>query len=353
MINHWVLGAAVFLATFSLFLVLKRVLFGRLVKLAKETATGLDDLLLRSLSLPLNLLFVLVAILVAQTFVELPPRHLPYVQSILKTLLIVGGIFFVDRFFVGLVSMKQRRTTSNVMISASSWIKGATHVVVFGLGGLIIMDSMGVSITPLIASLGIGSLALALALQDTLTNVLSGIYLLVDRPLELGHYVKLDSGDEGFVEKIGWRTTRIRSIQNNYTVLPNSKIAGSHLTNFSKPDPEMSVLMPVGVSYASDLQHVEKVTLEVAREVLGKIEGGVTTFDPFLRYNAFGDSSINFNVVLRVHKHIDQYPIKHEFIKALHERYNQEGINIPFPIRTLELPDNLQVSVQDTTRSTG
>jgi small-conductance mechanosensitive channel len=93
----------------------------------------------------------------------------------------------------------------------------------------------------------------------------------------------------------------------------------------------------VGVHYGSDLRHVERVTAETAADVMKTVPGGVPAFEPFIRYHTFGDSSVNFTVIMRGKEFVDQHLIKHEFIKKLHERYRREGIIIPFPIRTLDI----------------
>jgi small-conductance mechanosensitive channel len=117
--------------------------------------------------------------------------------------------------------------------------------------------------------------------------------------------------------------------------VPNSRLAQSIVTNYHLPDTELAVLVNLGVDYDSDLAHVERVTCDVAREVLRTASGGVEAFDPFIRYHTFGDSSINFTVILRAREFVDQYLVKHEFVKRLHDRYRREGITIPFPIRTI------------------
>jgi small-conductance mechanosensitive channel len=136
---------------------------------------------------------------------------------------------------------------------------------------------------------------------------------------------------------VSWRYTTIRELPNNLTVVPNAKLASSILTNYYLPDLELAVLVPVGVSYASDLARVEAVTVEVGREVMREVAGGVPEFEPFIRYNEFGASSVNFTVILRGREVVDQHLIRHEFIKRLHRRYQAEGIEIPFPIRTLHI----------------
>ena len=98
------------------------------------------------------------------------------------------------------------------------------------------------------------------------------------------------------------------------------------------------MLVEVGVSYHSDLAHAERVTVEVAREIQETVAGAIRDFQPFIRYHTFDSSSINFSVIMRAEKFVDNYLMKHEFIKRLHARYNQEGIVIPWPIRTLDVP---------------
>jgi len=178
-------------------------------------------------------------------------------------------------------------------------------------------------------------LAVALALQDTLSNLFAGIYMMVDRPVTVGDFIKLESGEEGFVEEIGWRNTKVRMWANNIVIIPNSKLSQSVLTNYYLPHQEMSVYVRCGVAYDSDLEHVERVCVEVAKEVMARVEGSATDWQPAVRFKEFADFSINFLVVLRVTDFAAQYLLAHEYIKALHRRFDREGIEIPFPIRTV------------------
>lgn len=214
-------------------------------------------------------------------------------------------------------------------------IELVTKIILFAIGGMLLLDKLGVSLTPLLTTLGIGSLAVAIALQDTLGNAFAGLHIKADRPIELGQFIRLESGEEGYVERIGWRSTRIRMLPNKSAVVPNSKLVQSTIINYDLPDPEVAVLVDVGVHYDSDLKKVERVTCDVARNILRSVTGGVREFEPFIRYHTFNQSSIDFTVILRAKSFVDNYLIKHEFVKALHERYREEGIVIPFPIRTV------------------
>jgi len=209
------------------------------------------------------------------------------------------------------------------------------RIVVILIGALVLLDSLGIAVTPLLTALGVGGLAVALALQDTLSNLFAGVHILASRKVLPGDFIQLDNGMEGYVVDTNWRNTTVRQLPNNIVIVPNATLASSVITNYHQPEQETSVSVPVGVSYDSDLDHVERVTCEVGREVMLEVEGAVRAHEPVVRYNAFADSSINFNVILRATEVTNQYLIKHEFIKRLHRRYQAEGIDIPFPIRTI------------------
>jgi small-conductance mechanosensitive channel len=203
------------------------------------------------------------------------------------------------------------------------------------IGLLVILNGLGVSITPMLTALGVGGLAVALALQEPLANFFAGLFITLAGQIRVGDYVKLDSGQEGYVVDFSWRSTRIRVLANNLVLVPNAKLAQAIVTNHHLPSQELAVLVEVGVDYGSDLRHVERVVGAVGREVMSEVPGGVADFEPFIRYHTFGESSIDFTVILRAREFVDQYLVKHEFVKRLHTRFGQERIAIPFPIRTL------------------
>lgn len=266
------------------------------------------------------------------TTLEMTPR----VQILLSNILL-GVILFtitrvVARTLVGMIDMHTSRNDANM--PKTSLLNNIVNIIIYAIGALIILQSYGISVTPIITALGVGGMAVALGLQETLANIFSGLYLIISKQIRLGDYVKLSSGEEGRVADITWRFTTIQSVANNMIVVPNQKIASAILTNYNMPKQEISIVIPIGVSYDSDLEHVERVTLEVAEEVMQKIEHTLTS-SPAVRFHTFADSSINFNVILHSSEFLNQFILKHEFIKALTKRYREENIEIPFPIRTL------------------
>ena len=229
-----------------------------------------------------------------------------------------------------------RRTgQTKVLNSMVPMAKRIVGLAIIAMGILIILDQLGISIAPLVAGLGITGLAVALALQGTLTNFFAGLNVLTDGSIRVGDFVELEGGLRGEVDQIGWRTTRIRMFVNNMVIIPNARLAESLATNYSFPTDEMSVYVEVGVSYSSDLDHVERVTVEVAKKVLAETEGSVKEYEPSIWYTDFGDSNINFWVVLRSHGYGESWLVKHNFIKALFRRYKEEGIEISFPARNI------------------
>jgi small-conductance mechanosensitive channel len=204
------------------------------------------------------------------------------------------------------------------------------------LGFFIILQNLGIDITALVTALGIGGLAIALALQDTLSNLFAGMQIILTKQVRQRDYIRLSSGEEGWVTDIKGRNTTIQTFPDgNLVTVPNSLLAASTVKNYSMPKAALWVSLQVGVSYDSDLDHVETVAMEVAKDVIAEVEGGVPGEEPVVRYHTFGDSSIDFNVRMLVHDFRSQRPVKHEFIKRLHRRFGEEGIEIPFPIRTV------------------
>jgi small-conductance mechanosensitive channel len=224
-------------------------------------------------------------------------------------------------------------------VAPSLPVSSLTRSIAWGLvaviGLLVILNGLGLSITPMLTALGVGGLAVALALQEPLANFFAGLFLTLAGQVRVGDYVKLDSGEEGYVADFSWRSTRLRMLANNLILVPNARLAQAIVVNHHLPARDLAVLVEVGVDYSSDLAHVESVVADVGREVMTVVSGGVADFVPFIRYHTFADSSINFTVILRAAEFTDQYLVKHEFIKRLHERFSREHIVIPFPIRTL------------------
>jgi small-conductance mechanosensitive channel len=318
-------------------LLAKAFLLGRLTAVAGRTGAWFLGLLARALSVPLVLL-VLFSGLVALVHwtpagTQLQARMNP--NTILVVTSIAAGVLFADSLLRGLLLHYADRV--EVLKTAGGLLQGLVRGLLITIGLLMLLDTFGISITPILASIGIGSLAVALALQPTLESFFAGVQLVTDRPIRVGDFIRLESGEEGYVDKIGWRTTWIRMLPNNMLIIPNKQLVGSRLLNYYYPSRELSLVIPVGVHYASDLAKVERVTVEVAEEIQRRVPGTVPDHKPFVRFHTMGSSSIDFSVILRAQEFNDTFLMKHAFIKALLARYAQEGIVIPFPITAINL----------------
>jgi small-conductance mechanosensitive channel len=333
--NAWVLPVIFFCGGLLLGIFINYAVLPIVKGIASRTKWHFDDIIIKSLR---GMFIVWFGILGARLAIEsahdaLGTRTFDLAAATLKVLLIISFTVLAARIAVGLFKRYSQKKEN--VVPGASIFTNVIRFTIFVIGLLIVLQALEISITPILTALGVGGLAVALALQDTLSNLFAGIHIIASKQIKPGDYVKLDSGDEGYVTDISWRNTSIRALPNNMVIVPNSKMASAIIINYYQPEREMSVVFPIGVSYGSDLAKVEKVTIEVAKEVLGRVTGGVKTFEPFVRYHTFADFSINFSVILRVNEFVDQYLVKHEFVKALHKRYGEEGIEIPFPIRTV------------------
>ena len=205
---------------------------------------------------------------------------------------------------------------------------------IFILAIIIILKYFSIAITPIIAALGIGGIIIGLALQSTLSNLFAGIQILTNKPIKVGDYIEVGT-HKGSVEDIGWRSIRVKTLLNSMVIIPNSKLIEGTIINNSLPKDQISIKINVGVDYGSNLEKVEKITIEVAKEIQRKLKNAITDFKPLVGFNEFGDSNIKFKVILRVKNFAAKYEVAHEFIKELKARFNKENIEISWPIRKI------------------
>ena len=307
------------------------LIFNRISRHVSRKFSGLTGQLFLKLRIPVLLAFLLGAIYTVSR--ELLPAQIFAPVSILLKLtgIVVGAYSCLSISGAFRTFYETSRPPVKTFMSAFSVV---VKLLVAICAIVLVLDLFNIDLTAVLAGLGVGAIIIGLALQETLSNFFAGLYLATDRPIKEGDYVRLENGQEGYVEKIGWRSTRIRELPGNLIVVPNSKLVNSIIVNYHLPNPETACVVRVGVAYESDLEKVERVTTEVAEQVMKRIVGEID-FKPFIRYQDFGDYCIYFDVVMRVKEPTQRGLLKHEFIKELHQRYKQEGIEIPFPIRTI------------------
>lgn len=337
MLNNIIISGAIIFASIILGLFLKLIVISRISNIAKKTTWKWDDSVVKYLKGIILLWCIFLGIYLAKEIwkPDIWVALNALADKILIALFGASVILTVANIVTALIGLYGE--TIQQALPLTNLTQNLVKILIIILGGLMVLNALGISITPLLTTLGIGGLAVALALQDTLSNLFSGFYITIAKNIRVGDFVKLESGEEGYVADIGWRVTKIRVLANNIILIPNNKLAQSIVANYFLPEKELAVLVQVGVHYNSDLEFVEKVTCEVAREVQQTVPGAIKTFEPFIRYHTFDSSSINFTVIMRAEEFVANYLIKHEFIKRLHQRYKGKGIVIPYPIRAINL----------------
>ncbi len=325
---------AVLGVTVALGIVAKRILFRHLDRWIGRTSSVLDDLLVNAIRTPFMLWVLILGLYLATASSPLPPRAVTLTGKALLVLWIVSLTFVGSSLAANVVKFYGARVPG--ASPATTLTGNLAKMAVVGLGTLLLLNLLGISITPILTALGVGGIAVALALQDTLSNLFAGLYISVANQIRVGDYIKLASGEEGYVTDISWRSTSIRTLPNNIVFVPNATLAQAIVTNYHRPERRMSLLIPIGVSYDADPDAIEKLLVEEAVKGAGEIPGLLAEPAPFVRFiPGFGDSSLNFTLICQVQEFVDQYLVQHELRKRIFKRFRETGVEIPFPIRTV------------------
>jgi len=317
-------------------LLLRRLLFASLARLAMKTPWAFDDILVASLRRALPLWFAFGGLFSALHILSLPDGLRNVVEKALVALLIASLTLWAAGLGGRLFELASAPDGAPAARSAGV-IRYVVKVAVIVVGALVLLSTLGISVTPVLTTVGIGGLAVALGLQETVANLFAGIQVTLAGNIRIGDFVRLESGEEGYVEDIAWRAARIRTLPNNSVLIPNNRLAQSVVTNYHRPSRDLAVLVEVGVHYGSDLGEVERVTCQVGKRIMQSVPGAVPDFEPFIRFHTFGPSSVDFTTILRAREFGDRFVVKHEFIKALMIAYKAARIVIPYPIRALNL----------------
>lgn len=326
------------LSSAAVLIIIRGVAFKFLYRWAKSTETKLDDIVIKSLRNPSIYWCIAVGLYAGVAISDLPQKYLSSLSAVIHVI-IIFSITIAAANLVGKI-FKHYVQQSELPIPTTGLAYGIIKGSIFAMGLLIILSMLGISITPLITALGVGGIAVALALQDTLANLFAGMHVLMEKSVKVGDFIRLEGGLEGFVTDITWRTTRIRMIpSNNMVIIPNNKLSQSIVTNFNLPDKSMAVVIPVGVSYASDVDKIERILMDVGNNAAAVLPGLIKEQKPVVRFASFGQSSLDFSLIVFVKEVMDQYPAQHEIRKMIFKRFREEGIEIPFPQTVVHLKD--------------
>jgi small-conductance mechanosensitive channel len=326
----------VFAVTLTVAYIVGRMVLRALRGWAERTGSLPGRILAEALRGPLAIWGLILAVHLAIQLSAIPARYTQWSARTLASLWVLSLTLMCMKLSRNLVRHYGAQVPGALPVSTLS--ETLTQLAVLILGALAILNQLGFSITPILTALGVGGIAVALALQDTLSNLFAGFYISVARQVRLGDYIRLDGGQEGYVSDISWRSTTIRSLANNLIVVPNSKLGQAIVTNFHLPEKRMGVGLQVNVSLDCDPDQVERVLLEIGREAAGKIPGMLADPAPSVAFDpGMGEFSVGFSLNYQVVEFASQFAVRNELRKRIFLRFRQERIQIPYPTRTVYL----------------
>lgn len=314
-------------------LIVKNIFHSRIKKIVEKSKWQGDDVIVYAMESQIVVWFFLLGLFIVLNDLPLSKIYTVYLSIILKIILIASVTKTSANLILGFFNLWSKEQDGG--FPSTTIFTNIVRITIYTIGLLIILDTLNISIAPMLTALGVGGLAVSLALKDTLSDVFAGLHILLSKKVQPGDFISLDSGEMGYVQNITWRNTKMLERSNNIIHIPNTKLSSAIIKNYDSVDPSFSVKIPLGVGYSSDLDQVGKVVMEVANDLATKMEEINKDSEPSFKFRSFGESSIDLAVYFRGNKYGDQNPIIHEFIKNIHKRFFQEGIEIPYPIRTI------------------
>ena len=341
---HWTgmtAAASIFLASLLIAFIAHKVLFPLSLRIARRIPTNLDSRIINATRWPLNLGIIVVGGYVAVTVPEgIHPRFEALASRWIGTTALALGVLAmamalrqVMQWYLDELANRPAQVLDQRL---SPLLRRIGTVLIYGLAGLLVLDLLSINISPLIAGLGLGGLAVALAIQPTLSNLFAGTYVRTEGVVSPGDYIQLEGSVAGYVVDVGWRSTRIRTWTNNLVVIPNSKFADTIITNYNRPHPPVNIFLTCGVSYDSDLFMVERVCHEIMDQVLEEGPDGVKEYGGWFGFDSFGDSNVNFWLFLQAKDRLASFTLQSTVVQKVHERLREEGIVINYPMRTVQ-----------------
>jgi small-conductance mechanosensitive channel len=300
------------------------ILHRSLARLAAAQRTDLSGVLAASLPRPAATGVFLVAL---TSGVRLLPLREPLVAEAHRMLTIALAVLGVGALMrIAFKSIDAYGKSNPELQSSSGFGKAVTWVVGLAIVAVLVSDMLGISLAPALTALGVGSLAVALALQDTLSNFFSGLYIIVDKPVRPGDFIRIEPSYEGYVHSIGWRSTHIRTMSNNLVVIPNATLSKAVITNYSQPSAQIASSVRVDLAHDVDVDRAEDALADEARRALD-IPGLAEAPLPSVALSpGFVDGGVGFTVNFHVRSIADQGPVQHSLRKRIASRLKKEAI---------------------------
>jgi small-conductance mechanosensitive channel len=323
----WVVG--LYLALWLLVALLVHSLLKRwFTALVASHRHELNEVLAGSIPRPAAFGVFLAAISAGLKWLPLPETVSKDVRDFLPLVIGIVAIFVAMRVSLRAIdaygrSRPELKSTAGIG-RFLTWIIGIAAMALF------VSEALGISLAPALTALGVGSLAVGLGLQDTLSNFFSGVYLLVDKPVRPGDLIKVDAF-EGTVEAIGWRSTHLRTAGNNLVVVPNATLSKAIITNYQRPSPAVGSDVRVEVANDNDPDAVEAILVEEAKRAVD-IDGIVADSAPVVRFApGFVDGVFAYTIYFQARTVGDQFMVQHVLRKRVLARLRAAQVKLATP----------------------
>jgi len=329
--NQYARALVVFLVLLFVLRIFLSVAQRVILKLTSKTKTDVDDILVEKSSKPLTVIAFMFAVRIALAELSLGEALVGNIANAVYSIVVIAAAYFVYAIIDTLIIRGWKRVAARTKVKTddtlTSLIHGVLKFTLIVLAVLYILDLWGIEIFPLLGALGVAGLAVALALQPVLSNIFSGVAMILDKSVRAGDWVVLDDGTSGVVEKIGIRSTKVKSFDNEMIIVPNTKLADSQIHNVSLPEPMARVVVPFGVAYGSDVEKVRKVILAE----LKKVKHVLKDPEPSVRFLEMGDSALNFKAYFYLESFDKKLGATDEANTLIYNALNKAGLEIPFP----------------------
>lgn len=328
--SSMILPAVIAAAAAGILLVIRAAVFSIIQRWGEDKTNRPHEIIISVFRTPSIYWCIAVGLSLGIAFSDIPGKYASYLGKTVEVIVILSITVATANLAGRLFREYVRR--SSLPVPTTGLAHGMMYGTIILLGVLIILSVLGISVAPLITALGVGGLAVALALQDTLSNLFAGIHILVEKSIRVGDFIRLENGLEGYIDDITWRTTRIRMPANNMIVIPNNKLSQSIVTNYHLPERRLAAQVQVSVGYDADPDRIEALVLDETRKAAAELEYILDTPPPVLHLSpGAGEASLEFTLTVQIREFGDQAAAQHELRKRLLKRLKAEGVTMPFP----------------------
>jgi len=335
--NPWLRALTVIVMIFVVLKIIVFVIQKIILKVTSKTKNKIDGELVNRMSSPFTILIILIGLRIALLELQFSDELVLVFSKILFSfiLLVVAYLAYliVDLVLLGILQKVMLRVSKYTGQALFSLFQGIIKVVVFAIAIIYILQIWGIEIGPFLAGAGIAGIAVAFAMQESLSNIFGGVSMILDKSIKVGDLVYLDSDTKGKVVKIGLRSTWIRTFDNELMIVPNGKVASNKIQNVALPEPKTRIVVPFSVAYGSDVNEVKKLVLTEIK----KLKYFVDNPAPAVRFLEMGDSSLNFKAYLYIDSFENKLISVDEANTRIYNILNKNKIEIPFPQRDVHI----------------